>query len=932
MDQLDQMDADGDDFASATFFNQNSLDQIQQIDPTAHLNAVANVAIPTDPIVVDNISRRWYSGCLERIAWSRHGHIATISDDATTVYIEALESHQPSNTWVLIQRHALSTVFENATSLAWSSTGGELVVVDTKAKISIFQTSPTALNRLNLAHQETLDTSTASSPPIGMAWLNQDRQDRPRNVVPTANKTEDRWTHVNARAKPLGPYWHRAVAVAHRSGLLSLCYQRGDGQYVKLNRQLSQSPDSVYSHASFASTLEGKMLVVLHAVDSNISVYMINIDWSEVKANVDGVPVLTIEAVCSHVSSQPTVSAAMGGDIYDPESWQLSHLEVLQTSDVEKAVHIPPTILAVSTGINKSVGVTDPGYLISSLIKRWTVTSVEQSLHPRFDELPAKGSSSAEQATVVTLQRQPDKEEQVITSLRYHDATHSVIITTQENRTDFLGTDDLSSVSFAASPTEVTSMAQAGFTYPFTSTIYASSCSPSACVRADLTPDGKTQLAHMEYHFSQPPPDPSQDSPTDVALASLNLTFARTCWFNTTIDDVLLCAVKNVPPTLVPGLIAGMYRTLFRDKEYINDKAEGSELERVFHKQVISKVMAYHSGLTTFCPGLSSIDPITPGAKPWTLTAQWAWFANNIRQTATILYTSLRDFNNLNVILSPDFTDILCGQIRWGMTVIRLVINTILEVGDRETNPDIFDDQNQNRLGDTVGDGSQGLVALLINCHWSRIFLVAFVRAVRAYAKHPDPKLKHQIQVLQCIQNETTGKGVSFPAIEALLESRWSSPGDVEGDPAATAARQVEMMATGTVHEAYQGTVKTILTKLINPPHGLRSKLLIDRLKLFTEQTDMDFLFLNHQVQGKQLPSTRPTPVYDVLRKKLITKGVLEHSHSGSSGQLVLRKCVRCGSFSEDVNIPPKDWSRPVVALMGRCMCDGAWIMVPWES
>ena len=574
MDQLDQINPHEDDFASEAFFNQGPLQQIQQPDGTSGLEAVGNVTLPTNPAVIEQLIRQWNSGCSDRVAWSRHGHIASISNDGTSVYLECLFFNCSSAAWELSSRHTLTTIFEDAVSLAWSSTGGELIVVDAKGRTWVFHNSPVSLNRLLLLRQGSLDAVDECSSLIGMTWLNQDRQDRPRNVVLHAAKNDSRWVHSNARAKPLGPYWHRAVAMVHRNGRLTLCYQRGDMQYVKAATQLGQSDDVLYTHAAFAPTVEGKMLVTLHACDGALSVYFVQIDWSDVKVNPEGQATLMVEAVSTCASSLPTSSAALGGESYEPDSWQLSHLEVVQTSDVEKAVQLSPVILAVSTGVNNSVSIADPGYLVSSVIKKWAVTTIEQKLQSRFDDLPSKGASISETPSIVTLERQPDKEEQVITTLRRVDGLHAVIVTTQENRTDFLSSDDLSSVSYSASTMETTSMAQSGFTYPFNSTIHSPGFSPNACVRADVSPEGKTRIASMEYQFQQGQLQQDPEPGTELAIASLNLSFARACWSNSTIDDILFCALNTVPPELIPTLVSGMYRTLFRDTEYVHEKTQ----------------------------------------------------------------------------------------------------------------------------------------------------------------------------------------------------------------------------------------------------------------------------------------------------------------------------------------------------------------------
>ena len=932
------MDQDpSDDFASETFFDQNSLQQpIQQIDAGTTLNGadlngpLPVVPLPPSPAGVQQLYRTCNSGCRERLAWSRHGHLAGISEDGSTVYVECLRYSHDSKSWDLNERHPLTTVFEDAVSLSWSATGGELAVVDVRGRVWIYHTALAAVNRLSLARQGAIDEGHEFLLPVGMTWLSQDRQDRPRNVVTHASKGDTRWQHANNRAKPLGPYWPRAVVVAHRNGLFTLCFQRRDTHYLKVTKKLSPSDGILYTHASFAPTLGGKLLVALHSLNKTISLYLLVIDFTEVNQNLEGVPSIIVEPVSNRVKSQPIGSASVP-DSYDPDSWMLSHLKIVQTSDVEKAVQVPPTILAVSTGINRTVSTPEAGFLVSSMMKRWTVKSVEAKLHPLFDALPATGSIAVAPKPLIYLQEQPDKEEQVITTIHHVDGVQALVVTTLESRTDFLSSEDLSPMSYAASEQETTCMSQSGFAFPYSQAILNPSFSPGACARADFGTDGKTQLVVMEYQLGPPETQQPLDPHIDVAIASLNLTCARACWSNATVDDILLCAARSVPAELIPTAISGFYRTLFRDSEFVHEKTQGSELERISHKQVMAKVFSYHASLASNCSQLPSMASNEARTGGWTLSAQWAWIANNVRQTTTLLFMNLRAIQNLTIVVSQDFTDMLCANLRWGLSLIRFIFNTILQVGDRETNPEMFDEKNRGVVGDSEGNGTQGLVALLLNCHVSRIFLIAFVRAVRIYARGTEPKSQHQLQVLQCIQKQTTSRGLSFQAIEALLEYRWAGAGDVEGEIAATAVRQLDMMATGIVHESYRWVIKNVLNKLFNSSGGLRAKMLIDRLKLFVDHVDLDYIFLNQDILGRRTdkqPGAQEI-IYDVHRKRPITNGAPEPQ---GTGQLMVRKCMRCGSYSEDVVVPPKDWPRPVGMLLTRCVCDGNWALVAWDK
>lgn len=165
------------DFNTDAFFNDGSL---PQIDPTSDLGTLHTVSLPAQPAVVEQVTRRWSSGCLERLSWSRHGHLASISDDGSSVFLECLRFKQDSRSWGLSGKYALNVVFEEAISLAWSGSGAELAVGDVHGRIFIFHVSPAALNRLILARQPALeDGDELGGQPVGMTWLGQDRHDRP---------------------------------------------------------------------------------------------------------------------------------------------------------------------------------------------------------------------------------------------------------------------------------------------------------------------------------------------------------------------------------------------------------------------------------------------------------------------------------------------------------------------------------------------------------------------------------------------------------------------------------------------------------------------------------------------------------------------------------------------------------------------------------
>lgn len=725
-----------------------------------------------------------------------------------------------------------------------------------------------------------------------------------KNVVVRATKTNFKWSHIHAKANLSGPLWQRAVITVDKTGILSLIYQRMDSRYSKVATSLSIGSNMIFTHAAFSSTPEGHLLVCLHSHEKLLSVYRVQIDFTEVKQKIDGVALLSAELVASNISTS-TTGSLMNGELYDPDSWDLTHLKILPTTEIDTVPQLPPTILAVFSYSNRAINVPNPGCLVSSTIRRWSVVSVEQNLFPRFDELPSK-NPILEKLTSTSLQNLPDRNEQLVVSMELLDGGQSIILTTQDGRTDMIGIEDLSSLSCRTVAGETSGMTQSGFAFTSGTIPVCQTSSPNGSMMACIDTEGELTLKHMEYQ--NPITQPLEtDSELEVAIASLILHFSRACWTNSSIDDLLCCSLQTfaaVPPEII---ISSLYSSLFRDTEFINERAPGSELEKVVQKPVLTKVLSFHAGLT--------YANCQPNSTKLPLSTRWVWMANNFRFVATMLFLVLRELSVPGAVLPPDLIDLVCCNIRWSLDVIRFITSIILEAGDRQTNPELFESDRSSQTEES-DDTGQEIVSLLLNCHWTRIFLVAIVRACRMYVKASDSRSRQQHQIIATIHQYSAGKGLNLPAIEGLLDARWSANGDVEGNPAATAARQIEMMATGKVGKPYQDTINRLQTKLFNAQ--LREKSQFDRMKLFTDRVDIDWILLNSH--GKK--------IYDIHKKKILTKGQYESNATEQS----IRRCVRCGSYNEDISGVMKDWPRAVNGIMAKCVCDGNWMIDPWES
>lgn len=920
------------EFNGDNFFNEDSLQQIndasiqqiEPIDPTVGVvDQLHNVPLPTNPSAVERLLNLHRGGSSNRLSWSRQGHIASVSSDGTSIDLHCLVFDSRRRTWSLGAKRNQHVGLGNLASLAWSPMATDLAVVDVQGRISILRPIGTAANRLSEVRAGTLDEVHELSQSIGLAWLSQDRAERPKQVVQFTSKQMNtgKWAHNLVKANPLHPLYQRAVVVVDRKGTFSLIYERPDAAFSKASTQLTADTDKLYTHAAFSATTEGKLLVAIHANDGTISAYYVSIDFTPIKQDLNALPALGIELAGGRL---PRLSqGTLEDQLHDQDSQLLTHLGIIPTSEVDKSTRAPPTVFGVYANVNRNLGVTDGGYFTSGTIRRWSLQLVEQTLHPIFDELPSKGTRNAN-IFATTVQRLPDKEDQALINAAVLENNLGIFISTIDGRIDLLSAEDLSSHAFAVNDNTTASLAQSEFTFPLIANPSMIALSPNTCSSAFLNAESAVNLATMVHPSATM--DNAQDldpdsSAADAASAVIVLSFARSCWANSNLDDLLSMVLHTFPPSMATPLIVAIYQTLFREGEFMHEKLPNSEVEKVVQKPVLTKVFSFHYGVSFL-----SIKNAEPDA-PMPLSAQWVWIASNLRFVAQLLFISIREVQNPASEPSAELVEMVCGNIKWTLDLVRYITASIFEVSDRETNPDFFDEPKEGQ----IIDGSQGLVALLLNCHWSRQFFIAIVRALRVLCKLPEPRSAQQTEIIRTIMQWSQGKGLTLVAVEALLDPRWSGWADneMEGDQSKISARQIRMMATGVVEGGFQGTVKRVLSKLFNVKGGMRDKGAVDRMKLLNHKVNLGWVLLDDEWDGVKEKGKKR--VFDVHKKKVIKQGKKEAGSPQSAGEMI-KRCVRCGRHNEDVNGMGKEFPRHVAGLMMRCVCDGPWVVEPWTQ
>ncbi|RMZ82733.1 hypothetical protein DV738_g1509, partial [Chaetothyriales sp. CBS 135597] len=941
MEQQDEFNADA-------LFNGGSL---PQIDPDVNLEAFDAVQLPANPFVVERVLNLQHSGCLDRIAWSKQGHIASIGDDGTSVDLHCLRFDNKTRTWTLSSKQTAHIGLGELASLVWSPLATDLAIADINGRISIWRPGRPSWNKLTEARSGVQDETDAQTQLIGLHWLGQERLNTPREIVQYANKTGTSWAQHRARASPLGPLYSRAVVSVDRRGRLSVIYERLDSSFGRVSTALVEDADVPYTHAAFAPTSENKLLVVLASRDGSMPAWWIGMDFSELRQSSEGHPKppgsLRLSAELATTNLAATVLPNVEGELYDPSCYGLTHLGIIPTSEVYEAEKPPPTVYAVYANCSRNLSPTDPGYLAAGMVRQWTISSVIEELHPRFNDLSTKSAEPIAKLSS-SIARAADKDESVITSIIHLDNRLGLFVTTLDGRSDFLRIDDLSHdlspLSYAMSEDETSSLPQSGFAFPLNPHPSHTALSPSGCVLASLTPDGRApSLLTMEFP-SNTGASPNALLPTSAAssaaIASLILSFSRCVWTNISIEDILSLILTTLPPSFSGPIIMSLYRTLFRETEFISEQFKGpasmgspaataetptSELEKVVQKLGLSKVLSFHYAVSFLAVKGKDL------ASKEGLCNKWVWVAANLRSVAQVVVFHVRDRQMSNTWAAPEIADVICGNIKWTLDLLRYMVEYILQVGDRESNPDCFEPVNEAE-GESA-DGSQGLVPLLINCHWTRHMLLAILKFLKALYKAPEsrhpPAVQVVNQVAREIHNGTVGKGVPMGVLEAMLKPDWVTQADLTptGAPEQSARvlsqRQIEMMSTGIVCDTYAGTVKQLSEKLFD---GLREKKpQMDRLKLWLSRVKTeDVLLVDGKAEGW---------VWDVHSKKKIWEGVRESdTNTEPTEHMMIKTCVRCGRHSGSMPGPKTGVNKYMLHLFSRCICDGPFVVEKWDD
>lgn len=580
--------------------------------------------------------------------------------------------------------------------------------------------------------------------------------------------------------------------------------------------------------------------------------------------------------------------------LLDSSSQFLTHLEIVPTSDVEKALPFPPTIVAFYTPVKNPLSLANHDQLDFTTVRRWHVVSSEYKLHPDFDSMQSKTGSHAPSGRTDLERRDDVHLNQIITTVQKIDGGEYLALGNSDGSLALYDPNSLAPLYATTDSVAVSSMAQSGFIFPPYSGGLNLSISPNGCIAASLADDGEMQLTCVE-HPTGLIYDPTDPTRLETTITSIILSFARSFSSGVSWNDIMLLVHKHLDPEYYPQLIQSTLRALFTDRESINGPDVGKPIN-----PIVSRVLSMAASL--------GFDPSTDQRNR---SSMLSWLTLNIRSRA-LTSTSILLSLNVNGGVEwkdPEVCEIACNNIRWTLDLCKFIVDDLFEMADQQALPVPDGKASQSETD------SQSMTKLLLVSSWPRWFLKmvprvyrGFVRATqdsnRTLSPEAAPSFTRMAELIEASPLKMEPLEQLLANVDKIVQKCYKLNGTSDQ---AKADLERYMLANGQIPEELQDVVPRILRDVLPT---IRDRM--DRLSLYME--DHSWLGIR---EDKKTQAFKTEFVVDVHRKNIMKR----------KGLGKVRQCGRCGSISRDL-ARVRRWPQYLQTQMSRCVCDDSFAIV----
>ncbi|PGH02542.1 hypothetical protein GX51_04568 [Blastomyces parvus] len=891
-------------------------------DPTS-LELGLEGAAPTIKGLPQRLDELRLSRCSQKIAWSKLGTIAYVSQDGQKVLLRYLHCRPDDGKWTLSEESTINQIADvhgghTVAHLLWNESGTDLAIVDSCGRISIV-TILTSLNTVKQSRQASIDPDDDLAQPVGLMWLSVSRQ---LFGFHKATRTNNRWTYPPYRRRPLGPlhpFNKSALVIVTKSGHIKLIYQNPDLRWGEISTELKTVGylDGMLTHAALAPAEGNGISIATHSACGKVCFYRVQVKWDppelDQTAKPGGGPVAfpppsfqvlhtkteTLSAVFhppAHDVDNITGFSSANGAIYN-----LTHLEIITAPQLlpNTQAATGPCILAVASVSPQNQLGQPPPSGPSSVLVRWQLDTMAQALHPSFDDVVSKKTASNPKSKIIFRRLEDIYFDRFVVSVDYTEAGSVLAITHDDSSISFFEARSMRPIDENEDGNIVTSMPNAGFTFPIDASGLHIAFSPSGCLALVIDGEGEFHLRYMEHSFGM------EDGMYDngkftCAIAALALGYVRACGSDASADDILAVIVRQLNPDAQRTFVTEVYSILFMGVDF-------AEHEKLVSNQSIQKGLSMQAVL-----GFKSrFQPRPPSSTvPWIIL--------NIRQIMVLLLTASNYLKNGMDSTPSELVVIrmVLGNVKWILDLAKYLVDDLLEIADT-----LPADRTSFSLSSKIYE-SPSLILLLSGIPRSFLrhifrYLGRFHLTFKAASNLSGESYKLFASINSTIDQSSLKTEVCekmLAHIDSIVTRSYEAVGF---DNPERNAPEREMLITCSIPPVLQPAVMAILTETV--PLVIRPG--VDRMALALY--DYSWLGIG---DDKRTELFRRTHDVDVLKKNV---------YKLLDATVAKRRCVRCCEISEDTSLPQSASTYHLIRKIGilrACVCGGAFAMENVEA
>ena len=641
---------------------------------------------------------------------------------------------------------------------------------------------------------------------------------------------------------------------------------------------------------------------------------------------------------------------------------QLTHLDFLPITPEEGDGSVPTVQAVFLTPPNTVVvGQVHPQQNPSSIIVKWEVHQLEQNLlHSNLDRVTSKKKSvnSLPTLPIWQLRRQADimtHVSQVITSFVPLWYNMMVAFCYSDGTIEFKKRKSLENITPDFNTEIVTSMPQAGFTFPTLDSSLHVCLSPNHCIAASMHQDGKVKLQSMQYSYGSLAVHdkvPSQSASAALAALILQHTTAANQYF---CSDDIFAVMGELSPDRKREFILLMFQSLSVkiDCGVVDDGTNQNHLILLGRSPFFVKTLSALHLL-----GLQ-------GGIKRSLQSKTAWMILNIKYVTQILTTIARMHGDINkAAVRPEVVPQFVGICRWIMHFMVHLVDELFQLGHSLRKHPI-----------------ESLTPLLLQQKMEILNKPSLLILLSGFPRMMMKLWANPIQWVQrtaygYVQNNNSSpemRKLYYPLHQALTETPldWrhfetliSEAGHVvrqcykqancSADERDTIERE---LLFGRIPQQLFPAARRLVTDTLfaaSSPQGqpacLADKVDVPKIMFFdtiwlglTASHGAQMWFNSHVVDVCQKMIIRGTGSHTHLNVTAAVangRGRSDSTQSAMTGaaeegkrKKQLRRCVRCGAYMEDVMVGLNGYASTHVSwLMGvakHCVCGNSWLLAP---